>query len=278
LDGIRFGNLEDFFDDKLVADDQIPSKKTQNRRKKTYKQILQKILGQFKTERSKIYFFDGYSIPELQVIFKLAVYQKEQILKKLKKLESFLDFGRDSVELKILDINIGKIQIKHFQDHTNNLTGYTYLLEILGSKNLVSEGNYAVDKSPQSFAVCKSPQPFAVCKSPQPFSVCKSPQPFAVCKSPQPFAVCKSPQPFAVDKSPQPFAVDKSPQPFAVDKSPQPFAVDKSPQPFAGWTQTSLPGDYPSPPKPYRPYITNKSIGVDSQNEFPNPSRPSRKS
>jgi hypothetical protein len=249
LDGIRFGNLENFFDDKLAADDEIPSKKTQNKRKKTYKQILQKILGQFKTERSKIYFFDGYSIPELQVIFKLAVYQKEQILEKLKKLESFLDFGRDSVELKILDINTGKIQIKHFQDHTNNLTGYTYLLEILGSKNLVSEGNYAVDRSPQSFVVDKSPQSFAV---------------------------DKSPQSFAVDKSPQSFAVDKSPQSFAVDKPPQSFAVDKPPQSFAGWTQTSLPRDYPSPPKPYRPYTTNTSIGVDSQKEFPNPSGPSR--
>ena len=152
LDGIRFGKLEGFFDDKLAADAEVPSKKTQNKRKKTYKQILQKILGQFKKERSKIYFFDGYNIPELQVIFKLAVYQKEQILKKLKKLESFLDFGRDSVELKILDINLDKIQIKHFEDETNNLTGYTYLLEILGSKNLVSEGNFAVEKYGQSFA------------------------------------------------------------------------------------------------------------------------------
>ena len=53
------------------------------------------------------------------------------------------------MELKILDINLGKIQVKEFEDQTDNLTGYTYLLEVLGNKDLEAElKNGSSSKSP----------------------------------------------------------------------------------------------------------------------------------
>jgi hypothetical protein len=91
---------------------------------------INQIVMQLFHEKDKLdYFTTKFNLSNLEQIFKAVIVEKERLLKYFKRYTRFLMLGRDSLNQKIFEINLDKLDFSTKRDETALLLKYRFLIE-----------------------------------------------------------------------------------------------------------------------------------------------------
>jgi hypothetical protein len=91
---------------------------------------INQVVMQLFHEKDKLdYFTKKFNLSNLEQIFKAVIVEKERLLKYFKRFTRFLMLGRDSLNQKIFEINLDKLDFRKKRDETALLLKYRFLIE-----------------------------------------------------------------------------------------------------------------------------------------------------
>jgi hypothetical protein len=91
---------------------------------------INQVVMQLFHEKDKLdYFTTKFNLSNLEQIFKAVIVEKERLLKYFKRFTRFLMLGRDSLNQKIFEINLDKLDFTTKRDETALLLKYRFLIE-----------------------------------------------------------------------------------------------------------------------------------------------------